>query len=124
MMVLAPAAEATPAGLDDAESQAFPGKRAIEVRDNGATFGAPLQEPYPEAPDRRPGIRCLGAAVHRNMGDVGPMPGVDRRHAPRPRQASGCRRSRFLALGIRQPTRSSVRMYLGSSASSPSLRLC
>ena len=51
MMVLAPAAEATPAGLDDAESQAFPGKRAIEVWDNGATFGAPLQEPYPEAPD-------------------------------------------------------------------------
>ena len=45
LMVLALAAEATPAGLDDAEGQAFPGKRVIEVQDNGATFGAPQQEP-------------------------------------------------------------------------------
>jgi hypothetical protein len=45
LMVLALVAEATPVGPDDAEGQAFPGKRVIEVQDNGATFGAPQQEP-------------------------------------------------------------------------------
>ena len=45
LMVLAPAAEAMPVGPHDAEGQAFPGERVIEVRDNGATFGAPQQEP-------------------------------------------------------------------------------
>ena len=45
LMVLALAAEATPVGLDDAEGQAFPGKRVIEVQGSASTFGAPLQEP-------------------------------------------------------------------------------
>ena len=45
LMVLALVAEATPVGPDDAEGHAFPGKRVIEVQDNGATFGTPRQEP-------------------------------------------------------------------------------
>ena len=45
LMVLALAAEATPVGLDDAEGQAFPGKRVIEVQGSAAMFDAPLQEP-------------------------------------------------------------------------------
>ena len=45
LMGLALAAEATPVGPDDAEGQAFPGKRIIEVQGSAATFGAPLQEP-------------------------------------------------------------------------------
>ena len=40
-----------------------------------------------------------GAWVHRCIGDVDPMPRVDRRHAPRPQQASGRRLSRFLPPG-------------------------
>ena len=45
VMLLAPSAEAKPVGPYDAEGHAFPGKRVIEVQDNGATFGAPRQEP-------------------------------------------------------------------------------
>ena len=45
LMGLALAAEATPVGPDDAEGQAFPGKRIIEVLGSGSAFGAPLQEP-------------------------------------------------------------------------------
>ena len=45
LMVLALAAEATPVGPDDAEGQAFPGKRIIEVQGSASAFGAPLQDP-------------------------------------------------------------------------------
>ena len=44
LMVLALAAETMPVGLDDAEGQAFPGKRVIEVQGSDAMFDAPLQE--------------------------------------------------------------------------------
>ena len=46
LMVLALAAAAMPLGQGGSQDQAaFPGERVIEVRDNGATFGAPQQEP-------------------------------------------------------------------------------
>ena len=32
-------------GPDDAEGQAFPGKRIIEIQGSAAMFDAPLQEP-------------------------------------------------------------------------------
>ena len=45
LMGLALAAESTPVGPGDAEGQAFPGKRIIEVQGSASRFGAPLQEP-------------------------------------------------------------------------------
>ena len=45
LLLLALAAEATPAGPGDAEGYAFPGKRVMEVQGSASRFGAPLQEP-------------------------------------------------------------------------------
>ena len=45
LMGLALTAEATPVGPDNAEGQAFPGKRIIEVQGSGSTFGGILQDP-------------------------------------------------------------------------------
>ena len=45
LLLLALAAEATPAGPGDAEGHAFPGKRVMEVQGSASRFGAPLQEP-------------------------------------------------------------------------------
>ena len=51
LMVLALAAEATPVGLDDAEGQAFPGKRVIEVQGSAALD----TRSSPAGTGRRPG---------------------------------------------------------------------
>ena len=45
ILVLALTVTAIPLGHDDADAQAFPGERSIQVQGNAATFGGNLQEP-------------------------------------------------------------------------------
>ena len=63
------------------------------------------------------------AVVHRCIGDVDPMPRVDRRHAPRPQQTSGRRLSRFLPPGHPAADAELGEDEAGVSALQPSLRL-
>ena len=53
LMVLALAAEATPVGPDDAEGQAFLGKRIIEIQGSAAMFDAPCRSRREPPPSTR-----------------------------------------------------------------------